>query len=54
MSKADIIEREIELLEKEIRKYEQLNMTSDKYYILLQIERTAKIAELEFCKENNL
>lgn len=54
MSKAEVIEREIELLEREIRRYEQLNMTSDKYYILLQIERTTRIAELEFCKENNL
>ena len=54
MSKAEVIEREIELLEREIRRYEQLNMASDKYYILLQIERTTRIAELEFCKENNL
>lgn len=54
MTKAEMIEREIELLDKEIGKFEQLNMTSDKYYILLQIERAARIGELEFCKENNL
>lgn len=54
MSKVEILEREIELLDKEIRKFEQLNMTSDKYYMCLQMEKYARIAELEFCKENNL
>lgn len=54
MTKAEMIERDIELIDKEMLKLEQLNMTSDKYYILLQIERTARIGELEFCKENNL
>lgn len=54
MTKVEVLEHEIELLDKEIRRYEQLNMTSDKYYICLQIERCSKIAELEFCRENNL
>ena len=54
MTKVDILEREIECLNKEIRKYEQLNMTDDKYYICLQMEKYSKIAELEFCKEYNL
>lgn len=54
MTKVEVLEHEIELLDKEIRRYEQLNMISDKYYICLQIERCSKIAELEFCRENNL
>jgi hypothetical protein len=54
MTKADILEREIELLDKEIRKFEQLNLTSDKFYICLQMEKYSKIAQLEYCIENNL
>lgn len=54
MSKADIIEREIENLDKEIRKYEQLGLTSDRYYYLLLMEKCSKIGQLEFCKENDL
>lgn len=54
MLKSDILEREIELLDNEIRKSEQLGLTGDRYYICLQMEKYARIAELEFCKENNL
>lgn len=54
MTKVDILEREIELIDKEIRRYEQLNMESDRYYVCLQMEKYARIAELEFCKDNEL
>lgn len=54
MTKVDVLEREIENLNKEIRRYEQLGLTSDKYYHVLLIERSSRIGELEFCKENNL
>jgi hypothetical protein len=54
MTKVEVLEREIELLDREIRRYEQLNLISDKYYICLQMEKYARIAELEFCKDNEL
>lgn len=54
MTKVDILEQEIENIDKEIRRYEQLNLTGDKYYICLQMEKYARIAELEFCKDNEL
>ena len=54
MTNAESLEIEIENIDKEIRRYEQLNMTNDKYYVCLQMEKYSKIAKLEFCKENNL
>lgn len=54
MTKAEMLEREIELLDKEIRNFEQLNMQNDAYYVCLQIERSSKIAQLQFCIENDL
>ena len=54
MNKVEVLEQEIENIDKEIRRYEQLNLTSDKYYICLQMEKYARISELEFCKDNNL
>ena len=50
----EMLERDIENLDREIRRYEQLNLVNDEYYICLQIERCSKISELQFCKENNL
>ena len=48
------IEKEIEKINKEMLRMEQLNMVNDKYYHVLAMERLAKFYELEFCKENNL
>lgn len=45
------LQREIELIDNEIRKMEQLNLTTDGYYYVLQAERLAKLSELEYCKE---
>ena len=45
------LQREIELIENEIRKMEQLNLTADGYYYVLQAEKLAKLSELEYCKE---
>ena len=50
----EILENELENINKEIRRYEQLNLINDEFYICLQIEKCLKIAELQFCKENNL
>lgn len=54
MTRAECYEREIERLDREIRKLEQLNMTSDKYYCLLQMEKVTKICEMQYCIENKL
>lgn len=45
------LQNEIELVNKEICKMEQLNMTDDAYYFVLQSEKLARINELEYCKE---
>lgn len=45
------LQREIELIDNEIRKMEQLNLTADGYYYVLQVEKLAKLSELEYCKE---
>ena len=54
MTRAEFFEQEINHLDKEIRKFEQLNMTNDRYYCLLQMERATKICEMQYCIENNL
>ena len=54
MTRAECFEQEINNLDKEIRKFEQLNMTQDKYYCLLQMEKATKICEMQYCIENNL
>jgi hypothetical protein len=54
MTRAEAYEKEIENLDKEICKFEQLGMVSDKYYCLLQMERATKICEMQYCIENNL
>ena len=54
MTRAECFEQEINNLDKEIRKFEQLNMTNDRYYCLLQMERAMKICEMQYCIENNL
>ena len=54
MTRAECLERETESLDKEIRRFERLNMTQDKYYCLLQMERATKICEMQYCIDNNL
>ena len=54
MTRAECFEQEINHIDKEIRKFEQLNMTNDRYYCLLQMERATKICEMQYCIENNL
>ena len=54
MTRAECFEQEINHLDKEIRKFEQLNMTNDRYYCLLQMERATKICEMQYCIDNNL
>lgn len=54
MTRAEVFANDIQKLDNEIRKMEQLNMTGDKLYCLLQMERAAKVCELEYCLENNL
>lgn len=54
MTKAEEQEKIIENIDKELCRMEQLNQTDDKYYIVLQMEKYARIAELQFCIENNL
>ncbi len=47
----DDIQREIDLIDNEIRKMEQLNLTGDSYYYVLLSEKLARLTELEYCKE---
>jgi hypothetical protein len=54
MSKVEAFENELQRIDKEICRMEQLNMTSDKMYYLLQMQRATLICEIEYCKENNL
>ena len=54
MKTKEVFEREINNLEKEIRRMEQLSLCEDDYYHILQVERIAKIQELQYCLENNL
>ena len=54
MTRAECFEQEINNLDKEIRRFEQLNMTQDKHYCLLQMEKATKICEMQYCIENNL
>lgn len=54
MKASDYFNDEIAKIDKEIRKLEQLGMSNDKYFYLLQMERATKICELQYCLENNL
>lgn len=54
MTKVKELERDIENLDKEIFRMEQLGMESDSYYACLQVERSARISELQFLLEHNL
>lgn len=47
-------EKELQKVENEICRMEQFNMTNDKLYYLLQMQRATLICEIEYCKENNL
>ena len=54
MTRAECFEKELKIIDKEIRLMEQGNMTQDKYYCLLQMEKATKICEMQYCIENNL
>jgi hypothetical protein len=54
MKISDTFQKEIENLDKEIFKMEQLGLQDDRYYSILQMERAVKISEMQYCVENNL
>lgn len=54
MKRAEELGKEIENIDKELCRLEQLGKESDRYYYVLQMHKLAVVAELEFCVEHDL